>query len=665
MKEYCSSITSQASDIADEMSVKLKNLLSLVDITVQLETNSRLRRSETRLVLYNQLQVAMRPRHKRLAFLATFIFKTGIKLIWGLFGFVDKILKERRLMKIESSLASVQKQSQDNFDQVQKLSVVIEGNSLAINSLKVTTNDLSRRMDNLESKVDSIIYSIAHQADNFRDMVRLALVANLVNRIKQSMDSGYDTLKDIIHCSLLGQTSPLLLPTDQVELVQNEVRKKSTGILDTDFVKMQSIVVSDPKDPHLLLVVINVAALSRTELELVKLVPIPQFEKDKAFSPSLDYDTIAVDQLTRKYFILSEQEEYDCLFSRCYISDVETSINQKTCGIPQLFDQQLDACVFEEFLPNTGVYLKPMLPDGIIFAFRSEVSTQLFCQDKTQTGPIRKLNGTGIMQLPNGCVLSVTDKLGQTTNVRGQPIYRAIIAGDISLVMNGPLTALQTHLSRNESQKRLTANGILVDHLFPVVQQVNSVDAKVDHQSLFIWALIAVLTLAVVIICVVIYCQFKSHKKFFMKIYDLRSRFIDLGRQILRLREIPHRLHRRLHSPGTHRSIRDILHIGSHHRSNPALDNQTEAQGDPAVYISMEHLQEAAPAPEVVNLPVHSAEKKKRSFRFSSRDETVPLVPYPRLEQSFLDDTLERESKEVDALCEMASKKKDENNYSK
>ena len=79
----------------------------------------------------------------------------------------------------------------------------------------------------------------------------------------------------------------------------------------------------------------------------------------------------------------------------------------------------------------------------------------------------------------------------------------------------------------------------------------------------------------------------------------------------------------------------------------------------------MEHLQEAAPAPEVVNLPVHSAEKKKRSFRFSRRDETVPLVPYPRLERSFLDDTLERESKEVEALCEMASKKKDENNYSK
>jgi hypothetical protein len=148
------------------------------------------------------------------------------------------------------------------------------------------------------------------------------------------MDSGYDILKDIIHCSLLSQTSPLLLPIDQIEIVQNEVRKMSTGILDTDFVQMQSIVVSDPSDPHLLLVVINAAALSRSELELVSLVSIPQYEKDKSFSPALDYKAIAVDQLSRKYFILTEQEENDCMFGRCYISDIERAIEQKTCGIP-------------------------------------------------------------------------------------------------------------------------------------------------------------------------------------------------------------------------------------------------------------------------------------------------------------------------------------------
>jgi hypothetical protein len=36
-------------------------------------------------------------------------------------------------------------------------------------------------------------------------------------------------------------------------------------------------------------------------------------------------------------------------------------------------------------------------------------------------GPVKKLNGTGIMQLPNGCTLSVTDKLGKTPRLKVNP----------------------------------------------------------------------------------------------------------------------------------------------------------------------------------------------------------------------------------------------------
>ncbi len=46
LQEYCVSIASQASDISHEMATKLKNLLSLVDISVLLEQNSRVQRSE-------------------------------------------------------------------------------------------------------------------------------------------------------------------------------------------------------------------------------------------------------------------------------------------------------------------------------------------------------------------------------------------------------------------------------------------------------------------------------------------------------------------------------------------------------------------------------------------------------------------------------------------
>ena len=103
--------------------------------------------------------------------------------------------------------------------------------------------------------------------------------------------------------------------------VQTELRKVSDGVLDTDFIKMQSIVIADPEDPKLLIVVINVAALSRREMELVELVPVPSYEKNIVLVPVLNYKIILLDQLSQTYSILTEQEEHDCITSRCYTHD--------------------------------------------------------------------------------------------------------------------------------------------------------------------------------------------------------------------------------------------------------------------------------------------------------------------------------------------------------
>ena len=388
----------------------------------------------------------------------------------------------KKVKNIERTLSQTQRQVTENSQLIHNMSEIVYGNSIAIEKLRVTTLNLDRRVFALEGKVEKLQSTVDDVVNKSETTIQLSLVANLINRIQQSMNSGYDILKDIIHCSLLGQTSPLILPLSQIELVQNEVRKVSNGILDTDFIKMQSIVVSDPKDPHLLLVVVNVAALSRQEEELIRLVPVPQYEQDKAFIPMLDYNTIIIDQLSQTYSILTNAEEYDCLFNRCYVSDVERPINQKTCGIPQLFDQQMDACNFEETLSN-GVFLKPMLPDGILFSLQKEVTTQLFCKDKGYTGSIRKLSGSGIMQLPNGCILSVTDDQGKNTKIKGQPLYRMINAGDIDLVVNGPLKNIQAQVNKNGSNKLLTYENLITSHLSPVVQQVQNVDSKIDNQS--------------------------------------------------------------------------------------------------------------------------------------------------------------------------------------
>ena len=683
LREFCASIASQTSDLHQTMSLKLKDLLALVDISVTKErdSNSRDQRNTDTTVMPVPLNmtISVKHRQKRIAFLSSFIFKTGIKVIWGLFGFLEKMRLERKLNKMEKSISETQRLSQDNYEAIQNMSSIVASNSIAIDHLRVTSNALAKRLDILEIKVTNLTLTVAGIANNLEDMMKLSYVANLILRIEQSMDTGYDTLKDVIHCSLLGQTSPLLLPTDQLALVQNEVRKVSTGILDTDFARMQSIVVADPNDPHLLLVVINIAALSRKEEELVKLIPIPQFEGDRAYLPELDYDTIILDQLAQKYSILNTQEEYDCLFHRCYVSDVERSIDQKTCGIPQLFDQQMDSCILEETI-STGVFVKPMLPDGILFAFKAEVSTQLFCKDNSEIGTIRKLSGSGIMQLPNGCILSITDRYGKNTQVKGQPLYRMIDADDMTLIMNGPLKSVSSYQNVNGTQKRITPDVLINTHLNPVVQQVNTVDSKVDNNSHFIYGMFGVVSLTVIIILVIILVLFKSSKRFFLKIYDLRDRFAELARFIHTLHDFKERLSKRLLPPdftqvkqraraAVFRSplrakralnnLRDSVHHlqSGNHRSEGELASEAHVSCDDApTYISMCDVSALEP-------PTNLSENETyKSFKRQNTGSRIPRVPYPDLNSPFgpHNDELDDESAEVEALCKKFPKTSDD-----
>ena len=81
----------------------------------------------------------------------------------------------------------------------------------------------------------------------------------------------------------------------------------------------------------------------------------------------------------------------------------------------------------------------------------------------------------------------------------------------------------------------------------------------------------------------------------------------------------------------------------------------------------MDHLMpEAGPVPaprtHVSGLP----DNQTSSFKLPRRQDLLPMVPYPSLSQPLLDQmALEKECKEVDALCEGINKKKDENKYSK
>ena len=513
--ELCQGIKDLAEETHKAASLKLNNLLGSVDVSVHLEKG-----------LGRQKRVP--------SFLAKIVFKTGVKLIWNIFSFLQKTRKDNRIKNLQKAVTATGDLAKHNNDVIKEMSEILYGQSIAIQKLTIKSEDLDQRLSTVENKVDELETKADKLEGKFETALALQQIENLVIRIKHSHDDGFDTLENIIHCSLLGQTSPQILPVRQLELVQNEVRKVSTAILDPDFAHMQSIIVSDPTDPRLLLVVINMAAQSRRNLELVNLIPIPSFEQDKAFVPVLDYSTIVLDQLSATYSVLTPSEEANCLTDRCYVSSVERQTAEKSCGIPQLYDRHLEACLFDD-IALSGVFIQPMLPDGIVFSLKDEVDVQLFCKDNTDIRSPKRLKGSGVLQLPNGCTLSVTDKLGRTTKIKGQPVFRMIDAEDLELAANGPLGSTNSVTSNNRTHKLAAFENMLSEHYSSVVRQVETVDVRLSSHNYHIWGLtgsvLFILTLTIVAFLVLN----KYSRRFRKKIHKVRSGIHEITQQITHL----------------------------------------------------------------------------------------------------------------------------------
>ena len=510
LKNFCHSIVSQADEIQRDTSYKLEEVLSLVDIKVRYENQEKIH-----------------GRMERAAFLAQYIFTTGIRLIFGLVGFLDKMRMNRKIKYIENTLSIVQGQVNNHTKQIEDMSRLIYGNSIAIQQLTIATANLDRRLTSVEVRVKTLEETVEFLIDKVEATISLSLIANLLGRIQQSLDTGYDVIKDIVHSSLLDQTSPLLLPAEQMAKVQKKV-SDTDAVLDTDFAKMQSIIVSDPEDPHLLLVVINIAALSRRNVELVKLSPVPFYEGTETFIPVLDYNTVLLDQPKGTFSILNDEEEYNCLFDRCYNSDVEHSIFEKSCGIPQLTGENPEACMTEKILSH-GVYVRPMLPDGVVFAFQREVSTQLYCDEDRVIGPNKSLNGTGIMRLPNGCTLTIRDQ-GRKTQVKGQPISHLVNGGELKLTQNEPWNTMYEH--KNGTSKLKTHPGLMTEHMSFMIQQWETVDAKIANQSTYIWSLVGMILVVTIGLSIIMAFLFRFSGRFRLKIYDLRDSFEHVFRRL-------------------------------------------------------------------------------------------------------------------------------------
>ena len=173
-----------------------------------------------------------------------------------------------------------------------------------------------------------------------------------------------------------------------------------------------------------------------------------------------------------------------------------------------------------------------MLPDGVIFALKDEVRSEVFCKDKPIRKP-QKISGTGILQLPNGCVLQVINKDGKVTKVKGQPQYTMVTAGNIELMAHGPLSAMHAEIDTNNTQKVSTVDAYVESRVSSVIRQVEQVDNKMLEQHTHVWILTGAISLTILLTLLAVYLLFRFLTRARRKIRDIKGNFSELTRIVL------------------------------------------------------------------------------------------------------------------------------------
>ncbi len=141
----------------------------------------------------------------------------------------------KRLKNIESMLKVIDSRSLQNSDAIANMTNLIASNAFAISQLSIRVDGLEARLSLVESQVYKLQQGLNSLTYKFETVTALMTIDNLIARTRRSMESGYEILKEIIHSTKLKQTSPLILPLDQIELVQNEISKVSTAVIDLHF----------------------------------------------------------------------------------------------------------------------------------------------------------------------------------------------------------------------------------------------------------------------------------------------------------------------------------------------------------------------------------------------------------------------------------------------
>ena len=492
LEQHCYSIAAHMSEVKERSNTRLMGLLALIEVSIDTQTARRKRQ-------FNESE-SEPVSNRTTRGLPSFLFMNGVRSIWGLLGFIEKIRTNRRLNKLED-IANAHSQSID------KLSKEIQTHSIAIQQLQVSTQDLIQRVQDLTERVTKLEQRINTLETEAKLQQIFDLIGSLIGRSEEALNYGFTKLEDIIHSALIGHTSAFLLPPEKLQEVQTMLNRESTAIVDSEYKHMKSIIVSDPdRDSLKLLAIVNLAALSRNSKELVKLIPLPTFHGTSTLIPVLNYNTVVLDQEGGTFIIVEEDEVQGCLRDHCVTSNPEISTATMSCGIPQYFGRHLNLCQFEETISN-GIFLKRMGLDGVVFNVREEVTAQIFCAKQIYS-KAHQIKQSGIVSLPAGCTFSITTMDGKKTTIKALPVAKLIEFKELEIIIGGPEQIFKQSGKETLSNGTSVLKQLLNDHLDNISAQINGTSEAINSNKFYVIllaSLLGVLALATLIAGMVFY----------------------------------------------------------------------------------------------------------------------------------------------------------------
>ena len=528
-QEICLSTAAYIGEIELRSRLRIVELLKLVDITIKVNEPtdlSRFKRSPQVLsdtTPSHSAEINSQQDHYRSerSPIGLFLLKNGVRSVWSLFGFLEKIRTNRRLNKLEKEVGRLQAASSAQAGMVDKISLIVANHSIIIAQLQVATTDLSKQITTLQKRVDKL----DSRVDELNTIVHMSLAMTLLNglteRTKEAMDHGFEMLEDIIRRAVMSETSARLLPVDQIVKVQTDLSVMSNSILDPEYKRMKSVIVSDPQNPELLLAIISAVALTRRNQELVKLIPVPWFKGNEVIKPILSHTAAILDQDAGTFTVLDREEAENCAKDgHCSTSNPERRNNAVACGIPQLFNWNLNKCDYESVLSD-GTFLKRLGADGIVFSLKEAASSQLFCSGLV--GTPRSLEGSGTLQIPAGCTLTITGRNGEATRIRSLPMSQIMQVQNLDLIVIGPEYLLRADNFGSPLNTSNPFTKIVSDHLQILGKQLEDTNEEVKHHSHAVIILASVLGFALLVIIGLSLLLYRYSSRFRIKVRKVKT----------------------------------------------------------------------------------------------------------------------------------------------